>query len=177
MSKAPLHVDHCGWNTQLRDGRWVPTFPNAKYVFSKAEHDHWSGPAGRSGFNAGVYEDSVLPVVASGQADIIDGNGEIGNGLVLHSTPGHSPGHVAIEFAGRRRRGLFSGDIMHQPLQVFRPDWNSSFCDDPEKARASRRWLLEYAADERATVFTAHFAGSSAGRVTRRGDLFDWCFA
>ena len=22
-----LHIDHCGWNTVLRDGRWVPTFP------------------------------------------------------------------------------------------------------------------------------------------------------
>ena len=28
-----LHIDHTGWNTTLRDGLWVPTFPNAKYVF------------------------------------------------------------------------------------------------------------------------------------------------
>ncbi len=64
-----LHADHCGWNTRLLDGRWVPTFPNAKYVFSKAEQDHWAGPAGRQGFNAGVYADSVLPVVESGGGD------------------------------------------------------------------------------------------------------------
>jgi len=171
-----LHVDHCGWNTMLRDGRWVPTFPNARYVFSKAEHDHWSGPAGRSGAHAGVYEDSVLPVVASGQADIIDGDGPLGNGLILHATPGHSVGHVAIEFGDKGRRGLFGGDIMHQPLQVFRPEWNSVFCEEPVQSRASRRWLLEHAAEERATVFTAHFAGSSVGHVTRKGDLFDWRF-
>lgn len=146
-------------------------------MFSKTEHDHWSGPAGRSGFNDGVYEDSVLPVVASGQADIVDGSGPIGNGLILHATPGHSSGHVAIELADRGERGLFSGDIMHQPLQVFRPDWNSAFCDDPAQARVSRRWLLEQAAEQRATVFTAHFAASSAGLVTRRGDFFDWRFA
>jgi glyoxylase-like metal-dependent hydrolase (beta-lactamase superfamily II) len=171
-----LHVDHCGWNTRLLDGRWVPTFPNAKYVFSKAEYEHWKGPAGREGFNAGVYEDSVLPVVESGQAEIVDGEGAIGNGLTFHPTPGHSVGHVAIKLASAGQRGIFSGDIMHQPLQVFRPDWNSAFCEHSEQARASRRWLLEQSAEEDATVFTAHFANSSAGCVTRRGDAFDWRF-
>lgn len=172
-----LHADHCGWNTRLIDGRWVPTFPNAKYVFSKAEHDHWSGPAGREGFNAGVYEDSVLPVVASGQAEIIDGEGTVGDMLMLRPTPGHSVGHVVIDLRDGGQRGLFSGDIMHQPLQVMRPEWNSAFCEDAEQARASRRWLLETAAEDGATVFTAHFAASSAGYVGRRGDSFDWRFA
>jgi hypothetical protein len=65
---------------------------------------------------------------------------------------------------------------MHQPLQVFRPDWNTTFCEHPEQARASRRWLLEHAAEQGATVFTAHFANSSAGKITRRGDRFDWRF-
>jgi glyoxylase-like metal-dependent hydrolase (beta-lactamase superfamily II) len=171
-----LHVDHCGWNTRLVDGRWVPTFSNAKYVFAKAEYEYWRGPAGREGFNAGVYEDSVLPVVESGQAEIVDGEGAIGNGLTLHATPGHSVGHVAIGLASGGQLGIFSGDIMHQPLQVFRPDWNSAFCGDPELARKSRHWLLEQSAETGATVFTAHFANSSAGCVTRRGDAFDWRF-
>jgi glyoxylase-like metal-dependent hydrolase (beta-lactamase superfamily II) len=171
-----LHVDHCGWNTQLIDGRWVPTFPNAKYVFSKAEHDHWSGPAGKEGVHAGVFEDSVLPIIASGQAEIIDGVGAIGDGLILRPTPGHSPGHIAIELKSQDEEGLFSGDIMHQPVQVFHPEWNSRFCDDPLQARASRRWLLDYAAEHGTTVFTAHFAKSSAGHVSRHGEKFDWHF-
>ena len=171
-----LHLDHCGWNTQLRDGRWVPTFPNAKYVFSKTEHDFWCGLAGESGFNAGVYEDSVLPVVASGQAFMVDGGASVGDNLMVHATPGHSPGHITLELASKGRRGLFSGDIMHQPLQVFQPDWNSAFCYDQPLARKSRRWLLDRAAEEQATVFTAHFPDSSAGLVTRRGDGFDWRF-
>jgi glyoxylase-like metal-dependent hydrolase (beta-lactamase superfamily II) len=171
-----LHADHCGWNTRLIDGRWVPTFPNAKYVFSKKEYDHWSGPAGREGFNAGVYEDSVLPVVANGQAQIVDGEAAIGDGLTFKPTPGHSIGHVAIELVDAGERGIFSGDIMHQPMQVFRPDWNSAFCEDPVQARTSRRWLLETAAEQASTVFTAHFANSSAGRVARIGDRFDWRF-
>lgn len=171
-----LHADHCGWNTRLLDGRWVPTFPNARYVFSKAEQDHWSGPAGHEGFNAGVYDDSVLPVVESGQALVIDGAAEVGDGLLFHPTPGHSPGHVAIRLLSAGQEAVFSGDIMHQPVQVLRPDWNSRFCSDPHAARASRRWLLDHAAEQRATVFTAHFARSSAGHVRRRGDQLDWEF-
>ena len=110
-----LHADHCGWNTELRGGRWVPTFPNARYIFSKAEQDHWTGPAGQSGFDAGVYADSVLPVIEHGQAEIIDGDGLLANGLAVHATPGHSPGHVVFELADGGEKGLFSGDIMHQP--------------------------------------------------------------
>ncbi|MEH2492739.1 MBL fold metallo-hydrolase [Bradyrhizobium sp. AZCC 2230] len=158
-----IHVDHCGWNTRLLDDRWVPTFPNARYLFSKAEYEHWRGPAGKQGVNAGVYEDSVLPVVESGQAEIVDGEGSVGDGLMFHPTPGHTVGHVAIMLQSREHRAVFSGDIMHQPLQVFRPDWNSAFCEDPTRARASRRWLLEHAADTGSTIFTAHFANSSAG--------------
>jgi glyoxylase-like metal-dependent hydrolase (beta-lactamase superfamily II) len=171
-----LHPDHCGWNTKLVDGRWVPTFPNAKYLFSKTEYEYWSGPAGKEGANAGVYEDSVLPVVQSGQAGIVDGEGEVEGGLIFHPTPGHTAGHVAIKLVQGRDEALFSGDIMHQPVQVLRPDWNSAFCQDQDLARRSRRWLLEHAAENRSTVFTGHFAASSVGRVIRRGDRFEWRF-
>jgi glyoxylase-like metal-dependent hydrolase (beta-lactamase superfamily II) len=172
-----LHIDHCGWNTRLVDGRWVPTFPNAKYVFSKTEYEHWRCATRQGGVNAGVYEDSVLPVMESGQAVLVDGADEAGGSLTFHPTPGHTAGHVAIRLQSGDRHAVFSGDIMHQPLQVFRPEWNSAFCEDGDRARRSRWWLLEHAAETDATVFTAHFASSSAGRVTRIGNRFDWCFA
>jgi glyoxylase-like metal-dependent hydrolase (beta-lactamase superfamily II) len=168
-----LHADHCGWNTRLEHGRWVPTFPRAKYVFSKAEQDHWSGPAGQSGFNAGVYNDSVLPVVEAGQVEIIDGRGEIG-GLMVEPTPGHSAGHVAFRLQSRGVEALFSGDIMHQPIQIYHPDWNTAFCEQADLARASRKWVLEHCAETRAKLFPAHFAGSFAGHIGRKGDGFTW---
>ena len=63
-----LHVDHVGWNTKLVDGRWVPTFPNAKYVFARKEHDFWEQRQkdGTEGPVPNVYDDSVLPVVEAG---------------------------------------------------------------------------------------------------------------
>jgi glyoxylase-like metal-dependent hydrolase (beta-lactamase superfamily II) len=172
-----LHADHCGWNTRLVDGRWVPTFPNAKYVFSRAENDHWQNLRFTEAFNANVFNDSVLPVIEAGQAQIVDGEIGIGDDLLVHPTPGHSVGHIAFQLGRTDRGGVFSGDIMHQPLQIFRPEWNSTFCEDAELARASRRWLLEHAAEHGSTVFTAHFANTSAGRVSRRGDQFGWTFA
>jgi glyoxylase-like metal-dependent hydrolase (beta-lactamase superfamily II) len=171
-----LHVDHCGWNTRLLDGRWVPTFPNAKYVFSRTEYEHWQTSAGKEGVNAGVYEDSVLPVVESGLMELVDGEGMAGADLLFKPTPGHTAGHVAIALQSGEEQAIFSGDVMHQPLQIFRPEWNSAFCEDSALARTSRRWLLEHAAETRSTVFTGHFAASSAGCVTRRGDQFDWRF-
>jgi len=171
-----LHADHCGWNTKLVDGRWVPTFPNARYVFSKAEQSHWSGSAGHDGFNAGVYTDSVLPVIEAGQALVIDGEGEIEDGVTLHPTPGHTAGHMAIRLRSNGEEALFSGDIMHQPIQIYHPDWNSRFCEQAEAARASRRWVLDHAAERRAILFSSHFALSSAGRVDRHGDRFSWRF-
>ncbi len=107
---------------------------------------------------------------------MVDGEGAVGDGLTFRPTPGHSAGHVAIELQDGGARGLFSGDVMHQPLQVFRPNWSTCFCENGAQAIASRRWLLENAAETAATVFTAHFANSSAGHVTRRGEQFDWTF-
>ncbi|HHT8904490.1 TPA: MBL fold metallo-hydrolase [Burkholderia cenocepacia] len=174
-----LHADHCGWNTQLVDGRWVPTFPNAKYVFSRLEYEYWLGQISDDNFNANVFEDSVLPVIEQGQAHIIDSTDAIADTLLIHPTFGHSPGHITFELLNGGHScggGLFSGDSMHQPLQVFNPSWNSCFCADPHRSVASRRWLLEYAAENRSTVFTAHFANTSAGRVARVGNGFSWQF-
>lgn len=175
-----LHADHCGWNTRRIDGRWVPTFPNARYVFSKAEHAYWVDrivkEEGSDSFDAQLFEDSVLPVIDKGQALIVEREHLIANRLLIRPTPGHTAGHIAVELLHPQRGGMFSGDVMHQPLQVFRPEWNSCFCSDAERARASRRWLLEQAAERGLTVFTSHFANSSAGRVTHAHDRFDWRF-
>jgi glyoxylase-like metal-dependent hydrolase (beta-lactamase superfamily II) len=172
-----LHVDHVGWNTQLQDGRWVPTFPKARYLFSKAEHDHWSGPAGKEGFNANVYEDSVLPVVAAGRADLVTGGEQIAGCLSVEPTPGHSIGHIAIKLLSGGQAAMFTGDIMHQPIQVYHPEWNSRFCEYPEQARQSRLKVLDFCADRDAMVFPAHFAGSFAGKILRQGERFSWEFA
>ncbi|SAL65186.1 Beta-lactamase-like protein [Caballeronia cordobensis] len=168
-----LHVDHVGWNTHWQDGRWAPVFPNASYVFGERERDSLLMPQGES--RRMVFDDSVLPVIESGQARVVPDEGEeILDGIRFLPTFGHSSGHMAIEMRSRGETALFSGDTMHSAVQVHRPEWNSMFCLDGQQARASRGRLLAHAADTGATVFAAHFAETSAGTVTQTAEGFEW---
>ncbi|CAB3761398.1 MBL fold metallo-hydrolase [Paraburkholderia solisilvae] len=171
-----LHADHVGWNTRFVDGRWVPTFTRAKYVFPRAEKDFF---ATRAGMNRRmVYDDSVLPVIEADQAIMIDETGgAFLDGIAFHPTPGHSVAHMSISIRSNGDEAIFCGDVMHNPLQVYRPDWCSTFALDEARARSSRRWLLDYAAGRNALLFTAHFPESSVGRVMRNGDGFTWRYS
>lgn len=168
-----LHVDHVGWNTHWRDGRWAPFFPNATYAFSARECEFFSTPQGEP--RRMVFEDSVQPLVEANQTHVVPDKGEeIIDGVRFLPTPGHSVGHMAIEIRSQGETALFSGDVMHSPLQVYRPQWNSTFCLDQEQARASRQWLLAHAAKTGATVFAAHFPETSAGTVREGREGFEW---
>lgn len=189
-----LHADHVGWNTRLLDGRWVPTFPRARHVFSRIEQAYNEAiangrePEGQARPGAalgrrvgtpleGVYDDSVRPVIEAGLADMIDIDGsEFLDGLSFVRTPGHSIDHASIRLVSQGEEALFAGDVMHHPLQVAAPELASCYCQFPDAGTASRRWALEHAAERDATVFTTHFAETSAGRVTRAGDRFAWRF-
>lgn len=171
-----LHVDHVGWNTRLLDGRWVPTFPNAKYVFSRVEADHWDPAKNKelTPAQAAIFIDSVLPVIAAGQAQVVEmtdqlGDGQICDGLLIEPAPGHAPGHVVLRLLSGGDEGIFIGDVMHHPIQVYRPEWSSGFCADPKQAEASRRRVLEQCCETGALVFPAHFGAPHVGRVRRAG--------
>jgi len=62
-----MHFDHVGWNTREVDGRWVPTFPRARYLFARVEWEHWSREK-ELGFAATLNE-SVRPLIDADQAD------------------------------------------------------------------------------------------------------------
>ena len=175
-----LHSDHVGWNTRLVDGRWTPTFPNARYVMAKPEQKRLAAIMERDGPDAAktaFYADSVLPVIQAGQALFIGSKGgEPLERFIFHPTPGHSTNHMSIGLRSDDAYGFFAGDVMHHPIQVHRPDWSSVFCEDPERGRASRNWALNHMADTSALVFSSHFPKSSAGRVTRLAAGFDWNF-
>jgi glyoxylase-like metal-dependent hydrolase (beta-lactamase superfamily II) len=165
-----LHVDHVGWNTRLDNGRWVPTFPNARYVFAKAEYDYWAAQNAKS--EVPPFADSVLPVVEAKRADIVADDFSIGDHARILPTPGHTPGHVAIAFGRSRDDAVFVGDAMHSPLQTRYPELSMKFDIDPVAAAKTRRSLLERLCDTGTLCCTAHFPSPSAGRIKRRGDGF-----
>ena len=171
-----LHSDHVGWNTVRRDGRWVPTFPNARYFFSRAENEYGdprrNPRADADLMRSNAYRDSVLPVIESGQAQLIDGNYAIDDTLLIEPAPGHTLGHMILKVEHAGERALFCGDVVHHPLQVYAPQWNSVFCELPEQARATRRRVLDHCADENALLFPAHFAAPHVAVIARDGETF-----
>ena len=174
-----LHVDHVGWNTRLIDGRWVPTFPNARYVMARVEHDHWQARYDAADDGTGrldVFIDSVLPVVASGQAVLVDGEHEIGDAIRIEPWPGHSPGHQIVHLTGSNAAGVMTGDCFHHPIQLLHPDWHTGFCFDPAWSARQRQRLLERYADTPTLIFPAHFLTPCGGRIERAGDAFRFAF-
>lgn len=173
-----LHTDHVGWNTQLIEGQWVPTFRKAQYVFSRTEYEALNALSKSGADPRGFFEDSVQPIVAAEQAWLVDsGQAAWTDNLTLHPTPGHSVDHWSISMSSRGETAFFAGDVMHHPAQVYQPTWGSVFCASPEDAQKSRMWALQFAADNDALVLSSHFPESSAGRIRHRGNGYSWQFA
>lgn len=169
-----LHVDHVGWNTRLDNGRWVPTFPNARYVFGQREFDYWTAQNAKA--EVAPFADSVLPVVEAGRADIVGDDFAIGDHVRIMATPGHTPGHIAIGIGKGRDDALFAGDLIHSPLQLRYPELSPKFDVDAGEAAVTRRKFLEHCCDSGALFCPAHFPSPSIGRLSRSGAAFscDW---
>ena len=145
-----MHVDHVGWNTRLENGRFVPTFPNAKYLFHRTEWEHWK--ATEEEIQAEVVKDSLLPIVDAGLAEMVENDHVIEDGVRLLPTPGHTPGHCGLVL-GTKEEGdaVVTGDLIHHPFLVAEPDWPSRVCWDPEMAVRTRRAFVERYADTSTT--------------------------
>ena len=169
-----LHGDHVGWNTRLENGRWVPTFPNARYLFADTEIAYWEQlhEAEPDNMYRQVWDDSVLPVLLSGQAERVDSEAEILSGVRLRPAPGHTPGNVVIDLNDGKARTVMTGDVVHHPAQIEQPNWASAFDEDPDQARLTRRALLEELADTDTIMLPAHFPAPSAVRILSETDGF-----
>jgi glyoxylase-like metal-dependent hydrolase (beta-lactamase superfamily II) len=165
-----LHVDHVGWNTRLENGRWVPTFPRARYVFGKSEYDYWSEQNKEA--EVPPFADSVLPVVEADRAEIVANDFAIGDHMRILPTPGHTPGHIAFTFGKGKDSAVFSGDLMHTPLQMLHPELSPKFDVDPAQAAVTRRNFLDRYCDTDTLCCTAHFPSPSVGKIRRRGNAF-----
>lgn len=169
-----MHADHVGWNTRLQDGRWVPTFPNARYLFSRDEYEHWDPQDGAAtGWGQdGVFNDSVLPCVEAGQVTLVDDGYAVDDVFVVEAAPGHTKGNIIIRASSAGATALFSGDCLHTPLQIAYPDVNTIVCEDPVQARRTRRRILEECAARGHLLVPAHFPPPFLGRISGDGDRF-----
>ena len=179
-----LHVDHVGWNTRWADGRWIPTFPNARYLFGRVEWEHWqheidveAATAKSDDSHAAqlietgvVMGDSVSPIIEAGLHQLVEVDHRISGEVSLEHTPGHTPGHVCVRISSQGENAVITGDLMHHPLQCALPelgthvDWNSA------RGEQTRRKFFDGCADKPVLVLGSHFAKPTAGWVVSHGE-------
>lgn len=171
-----LHADHIGWNTRLVDGRWVPTFANARYIIGREEYAFWeqrwrNDPGGPRQI---AFADSVLPVVEAKRADLVDGDHQIEDGVWLEPAPGHTPGNMVLNLRSGDATAVLLGDAIHHPIQLKRPEWSCMACEDKALSARTRRALIERYADTDTVMAPAHFPSPSPCRFVRDGDAFSF---
>ena len=175
-----LHIDHCGWNTKLVDMKWVPSFPNAKYIFHRREYEFWEAETARNGEKMGargqIWRMNCLPVVEAGQALLVNDDFALDDTIWLSPSPGHTPGHCCVNIQSRGVKAMVAGDIMHHAIQCREPDWSSIFCWDPAISAATRRRILSSVADTDTILMPVHFPGPTAGRVKSASSNFRFQF-
>ena len=165
-----LHVDHVGWNTRLEGGRWIPTFPRARHLFTRREWEHWSHEEDVD--TKRIMADSVRPVLDAGLATLVAMDHRISPEIWLEPTPGHTPGHVSVRLQSGDAEAVITGDLVHHPVQMAEPQWATPFDSDADEARKTRRAFCQRYADSSVAVLGTHFAHPTAGRIVRHGDAW-----
>jgi glyoxylase-like metal-dependent hydrolase (beta-lactamase superfamily II) len=168
-----LHFDHVGWNTVDVDGELVPTFPNARYLVTRAEMDELARDD-----HMAVDEPSIRPLAKAGVLDVIDldadGNHHITDEVRLVDTPGHTAGHVSVLIESGGQVGFITGDAFHSPLQMSYPElaaWR--FDSDSAQSVETRRHLVDRFLDTEVLILGTHFAPPTGG-LLRRGSERPW---
>ena len=165
-----MHVDHVGWNTMLVDDTFVPTFPNARYLFGRTEFEHWSAEGDEE--QQAILADSVQPILDAGLAEFVGLDHVISPQIRLIPTTGHTPGHVSVQIESGGERAVITGDMTHHPCQLAHPEWSPSFDSDPNAAAVTRAKMFAEWADEPILVIGTHYATPTAGHVKRDGAGF-----
>lgn len=165
-----LHFDHVGWNTFQQDGKWVPTFPNARYLFGTDEWAYWRDV--EDPFGTSSQEQAILPVLDAGLVDLVESTHEINEEVRLIPTPGHTPGHVSVEIQSRGESAVITGDLFHNPLGFAHPDWEDTADVDGKRAHASRVEFMKRFGNLPVLVLGTHFAAPTAGRIVSDGNAY-----
>lgn len=162
-----LHFDHVGWNTTNKGGKWVPTFPNARYAAHQEDLDHFRRPEIQAASHVPYMDSHIEPLIESGVFDVLSDDTDLTGEVKAIHTPGHTPGHMSILVASQGHRALIQGDAFVHPSQITNVQWNSLFDADSEVATETRRKLLEYVEADNIPVISCHFATPGFGRIVR----------
>jgi glyoxylase-like metal-dependent hydrolase (beta-lactamase superfamily II) len=169
-----LHTDHVGWNTRLDNGRWVPTFPHAKYVMADRELEHWTKRERDNPASCPWITDSVLPIVAAKRAQIVKSDFALNDQVQLMPTPGHTIDHFSVLVGRAGSDALITGDMIHSPLQGKYPDLGMVVDYDSRQAGETRRKVFDRFSEQHTVICATHFPAPSTGHVRRQGDGYNF---
>ena len=172
-----LHVDHVGWNTMRVDGRWVPTFPNARYLLARTEFDYWrEEESGLEDRSRSPFHDSVRPVWEAGLVELVETTHQVCPEVALEPTLGHTPGHVSVRIRSGGPKGvedaLIAGDFIHHPCQLTHPEWDTPADYDGAASTETRRRMFGELAGTQTLVIGTHFSAPTAGHVVADGAVW-----
>ena len=170
------HPDHI-WG--VRDDFDEVVLPDAEFVIGEAEH-HWWLQDGLVDRVQADLQQFVVGAVNSLNADGLewtlgqDGH-EVAPGVRLIATPGHTPGHMAVEITSGDQTLIALGDCMTQAwLNLAHPEWVAGRDYDAEQTVATRLALLDRVATDRIAVVGYHFPFPGVGHVMRRGEAYEF---
>lgn len=165
-----LHTDHVGWNTRLENGRWVPTFPKARYIMADRELAHWTQREKDNPSSVPWITDSVLPIVGANRAQIVKSDYAFSESVQFIPTPGHTIDHFSVLVGRAGADVLITGDMIHSPLQGIYPDLGMMSDYDSAQAGRTRRKIFDRFCEEPTLLCATHFPAPSTGRMRRYGD-------
>jgi glyoxylase-like metal-dependent hydrolase (beta-lactamase superfamily II) len=165
-----LHVDHVGWNTRLENGRWVPTFPKAKYVMADRELAYWTQKEKDDPSGVPWITDSVLPIVEAKRVQIVKSDFAFNESIQFIPTRGHTIDHYSVLVGRPGQDALITGDMIHSPIQGKYPELGMRADYDSRAAGQTRRQVFDRFCDAATLMCVTHFPSPSTGRVRRWGD-------
>ena len=117
-----LHVDHVGWNTRLENGRWVPTFPRAKYIMADRELAFWTQKEKEDPAGVPWITDSVLPIVAARREQVVKSDFAFSETVQFIPSPGHTIDHYSVlPIVAARREQIVKSDFAFSETVQFIP--------------------------------------------------------
>lgn len=163
-----MHLDHTGWNTQLRNGRWVPTFPNATYLFNKREWEHWKDEPTPT--DQAVVQQNILPIIEAGKVEWIENAWGVDDEVTLMPTPGHTPGHCSVRLGSNGREAIITGDMMVHPVQIAEPQWSQQADTDKALAIQTRTQFVDQHCDTDTLILGTHFNTPTGVYIVSQGE-------
>lgn len=156
------HGDHVGG---LVNAAGALVFPNATVRMAAPE---WA--ALKANRDTAALVAAITPRVQTFQP-----GAQVIPNVAAVAVDGHTPGHTAYEITSGDQSLLYIGDTAHHSvISVQRPDWTIAYDGDAPTAQASRKALLERAAERNTRIYAVHFPWPGLGHLTRQGETLVW---